>query len=340
MTIKIRGGTEVTKALRIHKTGGPEVFVWEDVEVGPPGPKEARLRHTAIGVNYVDTYHRAGVPHPWPLPPLPAVIGFEGVGVVEEVGAEVTEVAVGARVAYALPPLGAYAQLRNIPARRLIALPEALDDVQAAGMMLKGLTAQYLLRQTYRVQPGDTVLIHAAAGGIGLILCQWAKHLGATVIGTVGSDEKAEQARAHGCDHAIVYTREDFLPKVREITGGKGVPVVYESVGKDTFKRSIDCLRPLGILASFGHASGPPPPVDVIELGAKGALFVTRPTIMAYMRPRAAMLASAEELFEVVLSGAVKIEVNQTYPLKDGAEAHRAIGERRTTGSTVLLPDL
>ncbi len=329
----------MTKALRIYKTGGPEVFVWEEVALGPPGPKEARLRHTAIGVNYVDTYHRGGVPHPWPLPPLPAVIGFEGVGVVEDIGAEVTEVAPGTRVAYALPPLGAYAQARNIPARRLIALPDAIDDVQAAGMMLKGLTAQYLLRQTYPVQQGDTVLIHAAAGGIGLILCQWAKHLGATVIGTVGSEAKADQARAHGCDHAILYSQEDFLPRVRELTDGKGVPVVYESVGKDTFQRSIDCLRPRGILASFGHASGPPPPVDVIELGAKGALFVTRPTIMAYMRPRAAMLASAQELFEVVLSGALKIEVNQTYPFMDGAVAHRATGARRTTGSTVLLPE-
>jgi NADPH2:quinone reductase len=329
----------VTKALRIHRTGGPEVFVWEDVEVGPPGPKEARLRHTAIGVNYVDTYHRGGVPHPLPLPSLPAIIGLEGVGVVEDIGPEVSEVAPGERVAYALPPLGAYAQARNIPARRLIRVPEAIDDVRAAGMMLKGLTAQFLLRQTYRVQAGDTILVHAAAGGMGLILCQWAKHLGATVIGTVGSEAKAAQARAHGCDHAILYTREDFLPKVRELTGGKGVPVVYESVGKDTFARSIDCLRPRGLLASYGHSSGPPPPVDVIELGAKGALFVTRPTSMAYMHPRAAMLASAEELFEVVLSGKVKIEVNQTYPLKDGAEAHRAIGARRTTGATVLLPE-
>ena len=326
-------------ALRIHETGGPEVFVWEEVELNPPGPGEARLRHTAIGVNYVDTYHRGGVPHPWPLPPLPAIIGLEGVGVVETVGPEVIEVEPGDRVAYAMPPLGAYCQARNMPSRRLIKVPEEIDDIQAAGMMLKGLTAQYLLRQTYRVQPGDTVLIHAAAGGIGLILCQWAKHLGATVIGTVGSDAKAEQARAHGCDHPIVYTREDFLPKVRELTGGKGVPVVYESVGKDTFKRSMDCLRPLGLLASYGHASGPPPPVDVIELGAKGALFVTRPTIMAYMARREELLTCAAELFEVVLSGAVRIEVNQTYPLKDGAEAHRAIGERRTTGSTVLLPD-
>ncbi len=326
------------KALRIHETGGPDVFVWEDVEVGPPGPGEARLRHAAVGVNYVDTYHRGGVPHPWPLPPLPAVIGFEGVGVVEEVGEGVTEAAPGDRVAYALPPLGAYCEARNIPARLLIRVPDAISDEQAAGMMLKGLTAQYLLRQTYRVQPGDAVLIHAAAGGIGLILCQWAKHLGATVIGTVSTEAKAEQARAHGCDHPVIYTLDDFRDTVREVTGGKGLPVVYESVGKDTFARSLDCLRPRGILASYGHASGPPDPVDVIGLGARGALWVTRPTIMAYMAKREDMLASADELFDVVQSGVVKIEINQTLPLKDAAEAHRAIGERRTTGSTVLIP--
>jgi NADPH2:quinone reductase len=328
----------VTKALRIHETGGPEVFRWEDVELEPPGPGEARLRHRAVGVNYVDTYHRAGVPHPWPLGPFPAIIGMEAAGTVEELGAGVTEVAPGDRVAYAYPPMGAYCQARNMVAERLIKLPDAIDEVQAAAMMLKGLTAQYLLRQTYRVAPGDPVLIHAAAGGMGLILCQWAKHLGAVVIGTVGSEAKAELARAHGCDHAIVYSREDFLPRVRELTGGTGVPVVYESVGKDTFERSLDCLRPRGILASYGHASGPPPPVDVIALGAKGSLFVTRPTIMTYMAERQEMLRSAAELFEVVESGAVRIEVNQTFPLEHGAEAHRAIGERRTTGSTVLLP--
>lgn len=328
----------MTKALRIHETGGPEVFVWEDVEVPPAGPGEARIRHTAIGVNYVDTYHRAGVPHPWPLPPLPATIGFEAVGVVEAVGADVDAFAPGDRVAYAYPPMGAYCEVRNMPADRLIRVPGDIADVQAAGMMLKGLTAQYLLRRTYRVAPRDTVLIHAAAGGMGLILCQWAKHLGATVIGTVGSEAKAEQARRHGCDHAILYRHEDFLPRVREITGGEGVPVVYESIGKDTFARSLDCLRPLGVLASYGHASGPPEPVDVIALGAKGSLFVTRPTIMTYMARREDMLASAAELFAVVESGAVRIEVNQTYPLRQAGEAHRAIGERRTTGSTVLLP--
>ena len=324
----------MTKAIRIHEHGGPEVLRWEDVEIGAPGPGQVRVKHSAIGLNYIDTYQRSGL---YPLE-LPLTLGMEGAGVVEELGEGVSGLAVGDRVAYAAPP-GSYSEVRLSPADRLVKLPDAIGDQQAAAMMLQGLTVQYLIRQTHRVQAGETVLFHAAAGGVGLIACQWLKHLGATVIGTVGNDAKAEQARAHGCDHPIVYTREDFLPKVRELTGGKGVPVVYESVGKDTFKQSMDCLRPLGILASYGHASGPPPPVDVIELGAKGALFVTRPTIMAYMARREELLACAAELFEVVLSGAVKIEVNQTYPLKDGSEAHRAIGERRTTGSTVLLPD-
>ncbi len=326
------------KAVVIHHTGDPDVLVWEDIELPDPGPGEARLRHTAVGVNFVDTYHRGGVPHPWPLPPLPAVIGFEGVGVIEALGPGVTEVEPGDRVAYAYPPLGAYAEARNMVAKRLIKVPEGIDDIQAAGMMLKGLTAQYLLRQTYRVEPGDTVLVHAAAGATGSILCQWAKHLGATVIGTVGTDAKAEVARANGCDHAIVYTREDFTARVREITDGKGVPVVYESIGKVTFKQSLDCLRPLGLLASYGHASGPPDPIDIIELGAKGSLFVTRPTIMTYLAKPEAMLASAAELFDAVQSGGVRIDVNQTFPLKDAAEAHRAIGARKTTGSTVLIP--
>lgn len=312
-------------------------MIWEDVDVASPGTGEVRLRQSAVGVNFVDTYHRGGVPHPWPLPPLPTSIGLEGVGVVEALGAEVTEVEVGDRVGYAYPPLGAYSEVRNMPADRVIKIPRGIDDVQAAGVMLKGLTAQYLLRRTYPVQSGDTVLVHAAAGGMGLILCQWAKHLGATVIGTVSTEEKAEQARAHGCDYPIVYTRDDFLRRVREITAGEGVPVVYESIGKVTFAQSIDCLRPLGILASYGHASGPPDPVDVIELGAKGSLYVTRPTIMTYMAKRSDMLASADELFNVVRSGAVKIEVNQTFQLRDAAAAHRAIAKRETVGSTVLL---
>ena len=326
------------KAAVIHEKGPPEVLVWEDIEVPDPGPNEARLRQTAIGVNYVDTYHRAGVPHPWPVPPPPTVIGLEGVGIVEAVGPGVTGIATGDRVAYAYPPLGAYAEVRNMAADRLMKVPEGIGDVQAAGMMLKGLTAQYLLRGTYRVQPGDIIVITAAAGGMGLILCQWAKHLGATVIGTVGTEAKAAQAAAHGCHHPVLYKSQDLRETVRELTGGVGVPVVYESVGKDTFQRSLECLRPRGILASFGHASGPPDPVDVIELGARGSLWVTRPTIMTYMEDRADMLAAAGELFAVVESGAVKIEVNQTFALKDAARAHRAVGERRTTGSTVLLP--
>ena len=326
------------KAAVIHEKGPPEVLVWEDIEVPDPGPGEARLKQTAIGVNFVDTYHRAGVPHPWPVPPPPTVIGLEGVGVVEAVGPGVTDVATGDRVAYAYPPLGAYAEVRNMTADRLMKVPEGIGDVQAAGMMLKGLTAQYLLRSTYRVGPGDTIVVTAAAGGIGLILCQWANHLGATVIGTVSTEEKAKQAAAHGCHHPVLYMQHDLRETVRELTNGAGVPVVYESVGKDTFQRSLECLRPRGILASFGHASGVPDPVDVIELGARGSLWVTRPTIMTYMEDRDDMLAAAAELFEVVVTGAVKIEVNQTFALKDAAQAHGAVGERRTTGSTVLIP--
>ncbi|MDJ0947789.1 MAG: quinone oxidoreductase [Alphaproteobacteria bacterium] len=328
----------MTKAAVIHEKGAPDVFRWEDWPVGEPGPGEVRLRHEAIGVNYVDTYHRRGIPHPWRVPPLPCVLGLEGMGVIAETGAEAGEFAVGDRVAYASPPHGAYSQERLMPADRLVKLPDGIDAVQAAGMMLKGLTAQYLLRRTYRVQRGDTVLVHAAAGGMGLILCQWARHLGATVVGTVSTDEKAALAQANGCDHPVIHTGGDFVAKVKEVTDGEGVPVVYESIGKDTFERSLDCLRPMGVLASYGHASGPPDPVDVIELGARGSLFVTRPAIMHYMAKRADLLASAADLFDVVESGAVKIQVNHRYPLREVAEAHRAIEERRTTGSTVLLP--
>lgn len=328
----------MSMAAVIHEKGPPEVFRWEEWPVGEPGPGEVRLRHEAIGVNYVDTYHRRGMPHPWPVPPLPCVLGLEGAGVVTETGADARDFAVGDRVAYASPPHGAYSQERLMPADRLIKLPDGIDAVQAAGMMLKGLTAQYLLRRTYRVRPGDTVLVHAAAGGMGLILCQWVQHLGGTVVGTVSSDEKAALARANGCDHPVVYTRDDFVAKVKEVTDGAGVPVVYESIGKDTFARSLDCLRPMGVLASYGHASGAPDPVDVIELGAKGSLFVTRPAIMHYMAKRTDLLAAAADLMDVVQSGAVKIQVNHTYPLREVAQAHRAIEERRTTGSTVLMP--
>ena len=328
----------MVKAAVIYEKGTPDVFRWEDVDVGEPGSGEVRIRHAAIGVNYVDTYHRRGIPHPWPVPPLPAVIGLEGVGVIEATGDDVVDLAVGDRVVYAAPPLGAYAQVRTMPARHLMKLPEAIDNVTAAGMMLKGLTAQYLLRRTYKVEPGDTIVVHAAAGGMGLILCQWARHLGAKTVGTVSTEEKAELARANGCDFPVVHDSGDFVATVMEVTDGEGVPVVYESIGKDTFERSLDCLRPCGILASYGHASGPPPLVDVIDLGRRGSLFVTRPAIMHYMEKRADLEASAKDVFEVVQSGGVKVQVNHLLPLREVAKAHRAIEERRTTGSTVLLP--
>jgi NADPH2:quinone reductase len=323
------------KAIRIHQYGGPEVLCWEEVEVGDPGPGQLRVRHGAVGLNYIDIYHRTGL---YPLPALPWILGMEGAGWVEAVGAGVTEFKIGDRVAYASPPVGAYAEVRLMPADRVVALPEAIDERTAAAMMLQGMTAQYLLRRTYRVQPGDAILLHAAAGGVGLIASQWARHLGAIVIGTVGSDEKAELARAHGCHHVIVYTRENFVERVREITGGQGVAVVYDSVGQETFMGSLDCLRPLGMMVSFGNASGPVPPFEPGILAAKGSLFLTRPTLMTYTAKRSDLVESAAELFEVVRSGAVKIEVRQTYPLAETARAHRDLEARKTTGSTVLLP--
>ena len=324
----------MTHAIRFHQTGGPEVLRWEEVALAELQPHEARVKQHAVGLNFIDIYHRSGL---YPVP-LPSGIGLEGAGMVEAVGSAVTDLKPGDRVAYAGGPLGAYAETRNIPADRLVKLPDAIDFKQAAAMMLQGITAQYLLRRTYVVQPGDTILIHAAAGGVGLIVCQWAKALGATVIGTVGSDAKAELARAHGCDHTIVYTRENFTQRVREITGGAGVPVVYDSIGKDTFMASLDCLRPLGLMVSFGSASGPVPLFDLGILSPKGSLFVTRPTIMTYTAKRADLLQSAGELFDMVGAGKVKIEVNQTYALKNAAQAHADLGGRKTTGSTVLLP--
>ena len=321
-------------AIRIHQTGGPEVLCWEEVDVPAPAAGEVTVRHLAVGLNFIDTYHRTGL---YPLP-LPAGIGLEGAGVVEAVGDGVTEVKVGDRVAYAGGPVGAYSEVRNIPAHRLLRLPDAIPFNTAAAMMLQGLTAAYLLRRTYRVQPGDAVLIHAAAGGVGLIACQWAKALGATVIGTVGSPAKAELARAHGCDHVINYSTENFTQRVREITGGEGVPVVYDGVGKDTFMGSLDSLRPLGMLVTYGNASGPVPPFDLLLLSQKGSLFVTRPTIVHYTAKRADLEALGTELFDVVGSGKVRIEVNQTYALKDAAQAHRDLEARKTTGSTILLP--
>ena len=324
----------MTHAIRFHQTGGPDVLRWEEVAVPDLMSNEARVRHHAVGLNFIDIYHRTGV---YPLP-LPSGIGLEGAGVVDAIGSDVRDLAVGDRVAYAGGPLGAYAELRNIPADRLVRLPDAIDFKDAASMMLKGITAQYLLRRTYRVQSGDTILIHAAAGGVGLIVCQWAKALGATVIGTVGDDAKAELARAHGCDHAIVYTRENFTERVKQITGGVGVPVVYDSIGKDTFMASLDCLQPFGMMVSFGSASGPVPPFDINQLAPKGSLFVTRPTIGTYAAKRSDLVQSAGELFSVVSEGKVKIKVNQTYALKDAVQAHVDLAGRKTTGSTVLLP--
>lgn len=324
----------MTHAIRLHAVGGPEVLQWEKVGVGETAPNEALVRHEAVGLNFIDIYHRTGL---YPLP-LPSGIGLEGAGVVEAVGSAVTEVKVGDRVAYAGGPVGAYAQVRNIPADRLVKLPDSIDCKTAAAMMLQGMTAQYLLRRTYKVQAGDTILIQAAAGGVGLIVCQWAKALGATVIGTVSSDEKASLAKAHGCDHPIIYTRENFVERVKEITGGAGVPVVYDSIGKDTFTGSLDCLRPMGMMVTFGNASGPVPPVDTLELSKRGSLFLTRPTLFTYVAKRADLVQTAQELFDVVSSGKVKIEVNQTYALQDAAQAHIDLAARKTTGSTVLLP--
>ena len=322
----------MTHAIRFHKPGGPEVLIWEEIELGKPGPGEARIRHTAVGLNFVDIYNRAGV---YPVQ-LPSGLGSEAAGVVEEVGSGVTDLKPGDRVAYGSAPLGAYAEARLIPADRLIKLPDNIDDKTAAAMMLKGLTVQYLIRQTYRVKAGDTILLHAAAGGVGLILSQWARHLGATVIGTVGSAEKADLAKAHGCAHTILYTSEDFVKRVEEITGGRKVPVVYDSVGKDTFLKSLDCLAPLGVAALFGQSSGAVEPLNLGLLAAKGSLFVTRPTLNTYAAKREDLVAMASELFEVVESGAVKINVHQTYPLRDAAKAHADLAARKTTGSTVL----
>ena len=322
-------------AIRIHTTGGPEVLSWEPVGPGLPGPGDALVRHSAVGLNFIDVYHRTGL---YPLATLPAVLGMEGAGVVEALGSDVTEVAVGDRVAYAGVPPGAYTEFRCMPAHRLVKLPDAIDFQQAAAMMLQGMTARYLLRGCYSVSAGDTVLIHAAAGGVGSIVVQWARHLGATVIGTVGSEEKAELAKANGCHHPILYSQEDWVGRIREITAGKGVDVVYDSVGQATFFKSLDCLRPMGMMVSFGQSSGAIQPVDLSVLAAKGSLFLTRPSLMTYTAAREDLLAHAADLFDVVTSGAVTIDVRQTYPLKDAAIAHTDLEARRTTGSTVLLP--
>lgn len=321
-------------AIRIHQTGGPEVLRREKIAVGEPAPGEVRIRHGAIGLNFIDTYQRSGL---YPLP-LPAVLGQEGAGIVEAVGEGVSEFRVGDRVVYAGGPVGAYCQVRCLPAWVLLKLPDSIDFRTGAAMLLQGLTSAYLLRRTYRVQSGDTVLIHAAAGGVGLIACQWAKALGATVIGTVSTEAKAELARRHGCDHVIIYGRDDVVGRVRELTDGAGVPVVYDGVGKETFMTSLDCLRRRGMLVAFGNASGAVPPFDPLLLTQKGSLFLTRPKLADYMAERNALLALADELFAIVASGKLHIRVNQTYALAEVAQAHRDLEARKTTGSTILLP--
>jgi len=320
-------------AIRFHKTGGPEVLQWEEVSVGKPGPGEARVRHTAVGLNYVETYFRSGL---YPAPSMPSGLGTEAAGLVEEVGAGVSDVKPGDRVAYVGGPLGAYSEVRVMPAERLVVLPKNISDQQGAAIMLKGLTSQYLIRQIFKVKKGDTILFHAAAGGVGLIACQWAKALGATVIGTVGTDEKAKLASEHGCAYTIVYTREDFVQRVKDITKGEMVPVVYDAVGKDTFMKSLDCLRPAGLMVNFGQASGAMPPVDLGIFGAKGSLFYTRPTLNTYAAKRADYQAMTKDLFDAIQSGAIKITINQTYPLKDAAQAHRDLQSRKTTGQTIF----
>ncbi len=322
-------------AVRVHKPGGPEVLTYEDVTVPPPGPGQIRIKQYAAGVNFVDAYFRMGL---YPAPGgLPFVAGNEGAGEVVEVGPGVTEVKVGDRIAYVHGP-GSYAEERLLPADRAVKLPDNISYEQAAGMMLKGLTVQYLLRRTFKVEKGNTILMHAAAGGVGLILCQWANHLGATVIGTVGSKEKAELAHANGCHHTILYRDEDFVARVKEITGGKLCDVVYDGIGKTTFPASLDCLRPLGLFVSFGSASGQIEAFNINILQAKGSLFVTRPTLNTYAAKREDLLAMAADLFAVVGSGAVKIPINQTYKLRDAAQSHRDLEGRATTGSSILVP--
>ncbi|MCC7059429.1 MAG: quinone oxidoreductase [Burkholderiaceae bacterium] len=320
------------KAIRIERTGGPEVMQYVDVQVGEPGPGEAQVRHHAIGLNFIDVYFRTGL---YPQP-LPAGIGLEAAGVVTAVGQGVTHVKVGDRVAYSDRPPGSYAELRNLPAGPLVKLPRGIDFETAAAMMLKGMTVQYLFRRTYKLQKGQTILFHAAAGGVGLIAMQWARALGVTVIGTVGSEEKAALARQFGCHHTILYKRENVVERVREITHGAMVPVVYDSVGKDTFQASIDSLQPFGLLASFGNASGPVPPMPLSAL--KGSLYVTRPVLMSHTANRANLEEMSAELFRMVASGKVRIPIERRYPLAEAAQAHRDLEARRTTGSSVLLP--
>lgn len=325
----------MTHAIKMYTTGGPEVLSWETYDPGIPGPGEVRIIHEAIGLNFIDVYHRTGL---YPLPALPAVPGLEGAGTVDSVGEGVTEFKKGDRVAYAGIPPGAYAEVRCIPAHRLVKLPDAISTHDAAGMMLQGMTARYLLKGCYAVGPGSTLLMHAAAGGVGSLVCQWARHIGATTIGTVGNAEKARLAKENGCTHTILYREEDLASAVRDITKGRGVDVVYDSVGRSTFMKSLDCLRPMGVMVSFGQSSGPVDPIDLGLLAQKGSLFLTRPSLMHYTAKREDLLAHARDLFEVIISGAVKIQIRQEYALKDAAKAHRDLEERKTTGSSILIP--
>ena len=325
----------MTKAIRMHATGAPDVLRWESIELGPPGPGEVRVRHTAIGLNFIDTYHRTGL---YPLP-MPAVLGSEAAGVVEEVGAGVTGLAKGDRVAYGTGPTGAYSEVRVMPAVHVVKLPTGIEDRTAAAVMLKGMTAQYLVRRTHPVAAGDTILVHAAAGGVGLLLCQWAKHLGATVIGTVGSEAKVELARENGCDHVLLYRTEDVPRRARELTGGAGVAVVYDSVGRDTWTASLDSLRPRGLLVTYGQSSGPIGPIDPRVLAQKGSLYLTRPTLGDYVgRARADLDQATTELFELLARRVLRVRIAQSYPLRDAARAHADLEARKTTGSTVLVP--
>lgn len=323
----------------VHQLGPPSVMEWQEWPVPDPGPGEVRLRHTAVGVNYADTYHRGGVPHPFPVPPCPVVVGFEAVGVVEGVGDGVSDFREDDRVAYGIPPLGSYAEVRNYPADKLLHLPDGLDDRQVAALLMKGMTAHYLLHRTYPVQPGDTILVHAAAGGMGLILCQWAKALGATIVGTVSTEEKAEAARAAGCQYPVVRSEQSFVEVVREVTDGEGCAVVYEAIGRDTLQDSLDSLRPMGVCAAYGHVSGPPDPIDIItDLGRRGSLFITRPTIMDHVAKRADLEWTARDLFAAIGDRTLDANINYEYSLRDAVHAHEAIESGTTLGATVLIP--
>ena len=329
----------MTKAQVIDKFGPPEVMQWREWPISDPGFGEVRLRHTVIGVNFADTYHRGGISHPWAVNTPPVVIGFEGVGIVEGLGEGVSNFNIGDRVAYGIPPLGSYSEVRNYPAEKLLHMPEKLDDKKVAALLMKGMTAHYLLHRTYPVKPEDTILVHAAAGATGLIICQWAKAIGATVVGTVSNHKKAELAEAAGCDYPVIRSEKSFVDTVLEVTDGEGCSVVYEAIGKETLKESLDCLRPMGVCAAYGHVSGPPDPIDIIEdLGKRGSLFITRPAIMHYLAKRSDLESTARQLFKAIDNGVIDANINYEYPLKDAVHAHKAIESGTTHGATLLIP--